>query len=130
MTTSAHEPTRFREAGQVTGLVVPEMWASLAIAVMWLAVLFDAVFGPDIVSTSAGGNATSIPSAVVVAFFAFFATRRSYGTVSIAAPAATELPALEPVSLNGRRNADTRVDGDATVGSREDRVQVELRYRG
>jgi hypothetical protein len=33
-------------------LAVREMWAGLAIAVMWLAVLFDALFGPDIVSTS------------------------------------------------------------------------------
>jgi hypothetical protein len=27
-------------------LLVPEVWASLAIAVIWLAVLFAAVFGP------------------------------------------------------------------------------------
>src|SRR5437667_11001622 len=51
---------------------------------------------------------------------------RLQGMASIAAPAVTELPALEPVSLHGRRNADTRVGGDAAVGSREDRVQVEL----
>lgn len=57
-------------------LRVPEMWASLAIAVMWLAVLFDAVFGPDIVTTSSGGSDTArIPSAIVVALFAFLATR-------------------------------------------------------
>jgi hypothetical protein len=35
-------------------LLVTEMWASLAIVAMWLAVLFDAVFGPDIVSTNGG----------------------------------------------------------------------------
>jgi hypothetical protein len=51
------------------------MWASLAIAVMWLAVLFDAIFGPDIVSSDAGANTTRIPSAVVVALFAYLATR-------------------------------------------------------
>jgi hypothetical protein len=52
-----------------------DMWASLAIVVMWLAVLFDAVFGPDIVSTSsAGGSSTSVPSAVAVALFALIAT--------------------------------------------------------
>ena len=50
------------------------MWASLAIAFIWLAVLFAAVFGPDIVSTSAGSS-TTIPSAVAVALFAVFATR-------------------------------------------------------
>jgi hypothetical protein len=57
-------------------VLVPEMWASLAIAVMWLAVLFDALFGPDFVSTSNGGmNTTTIPSAIVVALFAYLGTR-------------------------------------------------------
>ena len=51
-----------------------EMWAGLAIVVMWLAVLFDAIFGPEIVTHSAGGDNTSVPSAVAVAFFAFLAT--------------------------------------------------------
>jgi hypothetical protein len=55
-------------------LLVPEMWASLAIIVMWLAVLFDAIFGPDIVNRSAGGDFSSVPSAVAVALFAFLAT--------------------------------------------------------
>jgi hypothetical protein len=55
-------------------LFVPEMWASLAIVVMWLAVLFDAVFGPNILNNSAGGDYSSVPSAVVVALFAFLGT--------------------------------------------------------
>jgi small-conductance mechanosensitive channel len=55
-------------------LLVPEMWACLAIVVMWLAVLFDAVFGPDIMTSSAGGDHSIVPSAVVVALFAFLAT--------------------------------------------------------
>ena len=50
------------------------MWATLAIVVMWLAVLFSAVFGPNIVNTSAGGDTSSVPSAIVVALFAFLAT--------------------------------------------------------
>jgi hypothetical protein len=51
------------------------MWASLAIAVMWLAVLFDAVWGPNFVSTNGSGtNSTTIPSAIAVALFAFLAT--------------------------------------------------------
>ena len=41
---------------------------------LWLAVLFDAVFGPDIVNHSAGGDSSTVPSAVVVALFAFLAT--------------------------------------------------------
>jgi len=38
------------------------------------AVLFDAVFGPNIVNNSAGGDSSSVPSAVVVAIFAFLGT--------------------------------------------------------
>ena len=51
----------------------------------WIAVLFAAVFGPDLVSTS-GTNATRVPSVFVVAPFAYFGTRAvaSYGR---AAPA-------------------------------------------
>jgi hypothetical protein len=71
MTTISHErssrPWSLR-------LLVPEMWASLAIVVMWLAVLFDAIFGPDIVNRSAGGDFSTVPSAVPVALFAFLAT--------------------------------------------------------
>ena len=55
-------------------LLVPEMWAALAIAVIWLSVLFDAVWGPDIVSAN-GAQLTRIPSAIVVALFAYLATR-------------------------------------------------------
>lgn len=52
---------------------VRDVWASLAISTMWLAVLFDAVFGPDFVSAS-GSSTTRIPSAIVVAVFAWLAT--------------------------------------------------------
>ncbi len=55
-------------------LAVPEMWASLAISVMWLVVLFDALFGPDLVSSSLT-SATRVPSAIIVALFAYLATR-------------------------------------------------------
>jgi hypothetical protein len=50
-------------------LLLRNMWAGLAIVVIWLAVLFDALFGPDIVSTGGTGtNSTTIPSAVAVGF--------------------------------------------------------------
>lgn len=55
-------------------LRIREMWASVAISMMWLAVLFDAVYGPNFVSTSSGGNSTTIPSAIFVALFAFLAS--------------------------------------------------------
>jgi hypothetical protein len=79
MTTLSNEPSRVtRETGGLSmRILVPEMWASLAIVVMWLAVLFDAIFGPDIVATSgtAGtGSNSTVPSAVAVALFAFLAT--------------------------------------------------------
>jgi hypothetical protein len=65
-----------RAAGWRARLVFPEMWASLAISVIWLAVAVDALWGPDIVSSN-GGTAqfTRVPSAVVVALFAYLATR-------------------------------------------------------
>lgn len=59
-----------------------DAWPSIAIGVMWLAVLVDAVFGPDIVSTVAG-DTTKVPSAVAIAPFAFLGTwivaRYGYG---------------------------------------------------
>jgi hypothetical protein len=64
-------------------LLVPEMWGTLAISVMWLAVLFDGVYGGDIVTASNDGNSVRLPSAVAVAFFAFLATaavaKRAFG---------------------------------------------------
>jgi hypothetical protein len=77
MSTISYEPSSSApdERSRPAQLLVREMWAALAIAFMWLAVLFSAVFGPDIVSTDAGSNTTTIPSSVVVALFAFFGTR-------------------------------------------------------
>jgi len=77
MSAIAHEqsraaPERRRRPAQI---LVREMWASLAISVMWISVVFAAVFAPDIVSTSASGSATTIPSGVAVALFAVIGTR-------------------------------------------------------
>lgn len=75
MTTISHEPSRVAEKQSWSlRLLVPEMWASLAIIVMWLAVLFDAVYGPAILNSSAGGDSSSVPSAVLLALFAFLGT--------------------------------------------------------
>ena len=55
-------------------LVVPEMWAALAISVIWLVVLVAALFGPDLISSTAGASFTRIPSGIAIAFFAWLAT--------------------------------------------------------
>ena len=75
MSTLSHQPTRtVEEKRRWTEVVVRETWASLAISMMWLAVLFDAIFGPNIVNSTPGGSSSSVPSAVVLGLFAFLAT--------------------------------------------------------
>ena len=53
---------------------MPELWAAIAIVVSWLAVLFDGVWGPNIVSHDVTGAGSSVPSVVVVAPCAVLAT--------------------------------------------------------
>ena len=76
MATMSHEPTTRvgRERPSSWAQLPSEIWGALAISVIWLAVLFDAVFGPDIVNTTSGGNSSTVPSAVVVSAFAFLST--------------------------------------------------------
>ena len=75
MSTMTHGPSSsVRENRRWPFPLVPEMWASLAIAVVWLSVLFTAIWGPNIVNTSAGGDSSTVPSVVPVAIFAFLAT--------------------------------------------------------
>jgi len=76
MATVSHEPSTFTpERPQwAQFLKIRELWASMAISMMWLAVLFDAIFGPNFVSHSNDGNSTTIPSAIFVAFFACLAS--------------------------------------------------------
>jgi hypothetical protein len=54
--------------------LVPEFWASLSIAVIWLSVLFTGIYGPDIVISNSSGL-SKIPSVIVVVVFAYLATR-------------------------------------------------------
>lgn len=75
MTVSQASPGAMPERRRLLSRVlVDEMWASLAISVMWLAVLFDALFGPDLVVINPSGT-TTVPSAIIVAFFAYLGTR-------------------------------------------------------
>jgi hypothetical protein len=77
MSSISHEPSRVvvpEKHPWLSQSLVPEIWAPLTIIAMWLAVLFAAVFGGDIVNTTAGGDHSSVPSAVAVALFAFLAT--------------------------------------------------------
>jgi len=74
MSTLSHESSPVVRTGRRLQLVPIEAWTSLAIVVMWLAVLFDAMFGPNITSTTPGGTSSSVPSAVAVALFATIGT--------------------------------------------------------
>ena len=75
MASVSHEPARYatEQPQWAEFLKIPEMWASIAIGAMWLAVLFDAVDGPSFVSSEPGPgtSSTTIPSAIFVALFAF-----------------------------------------------------------
>lgn len=59
-------------------LVVPEMWATVSIVAMWLAVLFVGVYGGDMTFHNVDSSFTTMPSGVAVALFA------AIGTVSVA----------------------------------------------
>jgi hypothetical protein len=74
--TSTGEPVR---PGIAARLLVPGSWGAVSIVAMWLAVMFDGIFGGDMVlSNNTGGGPTIIPSAVLLGLFAVI------GTASIA----------------------------------------------
>lgn len=75
MTVMTHEPstgTPIRQ-GIASRLLVPGFWATVSIVMMWLAVLFDGIFGGDMTFANPP-QVTVIPSAVLVALFAAIAT--------------------------------------------------------
>ena len=75
MDTQSPAEARHLEPARRSMPAMPELWGAVAIASMWLAVLFDAVYGGDFVSQNASQTqSTTIPSAVFVAFFAFLAS--------------------------------------------------------
>ena len=80
MTTMTHEPSTDVPAGDIgagggiaSRVFVPAFWGTIAIVAMWLAVLFDGVFGGNMIFNSPPG-VTTIPSAVLVALFAVIGT--------------------------------------------------------
>ena len=73
--TSTGEPVR---PGIAARLLVPGFWGAVSIVAMWLAVLFDGIFGGNMVFANAGSGPTIIPSAVLLGLFAVI------GTTSIA----------------------------------------------
>ena len=85
MTPTLHEPATATPArdGIAARLLVPAFWGAVSIIAMWLAVLFDGIFGGDMIFNNAGSGPTIIPSAVAVAVFAFI------GTASVAKRAFT-----------------------------------------
>jgi hypothetical protein len=76
MSSISHEPPAGAPAENRWSMrsIVPEMWATISIVAIWIAVLFDAVYGPDLVSASNDGTYTRVPSVIIVAVFAYLAT--------------------------------------------------------
>jgi hypothetical protein len=86
MTATMHEPSTAGPAREsIAGrLLVPAFWGAVSIVAMWLAVLFDGIYGGDMIfANNTGGGPTTIPSAVAVAVFAFI------GTIAVAKRAFT-----------------------------------------
>ena len=76
MTSTMHEPFTAGPAreGVADRLLVPAFWGAVSIIAMWLAVLFDGIFGGDMVFSNPASAPTIIPSAVGVALFAMIGT--------------------------------------------------------
>jgi hypothetical protein len=76
MTTTMKDQPSVRSAreGLASRLLVPEMWATVAIVAMWMAVLFVGVYGGDATFHSVDSSSSTIPSVVFVALFAGIGT--------------------------------------------------------
>jgi hypothetical protein len=75
MSTISHPPARTTpERAWILLLRARDMWASLAIFAMWIAVAVASVWGPNAVFQSNDGNGSTIPIGVFVALFASVGT--------------------------------------------------------
>jgi hypothetical protein len=73
--TMQDQPTvRSPREGWASRLLVREMWATVSIVSMWVAVLFVGVFGGDMTFRSVDSSFTTMPSGVAVALFAAIGT--------------------------------------------------------
>ena len=74
-TTMQDQPSvRSPREGWASRVLVREMWATVSIVSMWVAVLFVGVFGGDMTFHSADSSFTTMPSGVAVALFAAIGT--------------------------------------------------------
>ena len=88
MTTTMHDQSSARSPreGWASRILVREMWATLAITAMWVAVLFVGVFGSNMTFNGADTSSSTVPSGVGVALFAAIGTgsvaKRVFGRTS------------------------------------------------
>ena len=88
MTTAMQDQSSVRSGrdGWASRILVREMWATVAIIAMWVAVLFVGVYGGDATFPSVDSSTTTIPSGVLVALFAAIGTgsvaKRVFGRTS------------------------------------------------
>ena len=68
MTTISHEPSA--PARGTSWLYLRDVWASLAISAMWLAVVVVSLWGSDVQTFDVSGSHATIPSGVVLGLFA------------------------------------------------------------
>jgi hypothetical protein len=76
--TQYHSAPDSAQASRTSQVLVPEMWGTVVIVAMWLAVLFVGIDGGQATFHSVDSSVVTIPSGVFVALFA------AIGTVSVA----------------------------------------------
>jgi hypothetical protein len=74
MTMQDQPSVRSPREGWASRVLVREMWATVSIVSMWVAVLFVGVFGGDMTVHSVDSSFTTMPSVVAVALFAAIGT--------------------------------------------------------
>ena len=76
MTTTMQDQSSVQatRGGWASRILVREMWATLAIVAMWVAVLFVGVSGGDATFHGVDSSSSSIPSGIFVALFAAVGT--------------------------------------------------------